>query len=198
MSSFFSFPFDRLITFVSSVLVLLFYYLGASLKVPVNCKGFIFLSSVILSCLGAALLAGTLYDILIHQATLDPGPTTRNVDGVHSDMANNIMDGDVNSETTETTSLLGATRKNTGQCKRNTLFNVRQIHCKTLYVQCMTYPLFNDRQIHCNLQNIVCSIKGKSIARHCMLNVRLIQMLQCMFNVRQIYCKTLYVQCLTN
>ena len=131
----------------------------------------IFLSSVILSCLGAALLAGTLYDILIHQATLDPRPTTLNIDGVHSGMANNIMDGDVNSETTETTSLLGATRKNTGQCKRNTLFNVRQIHCKTLYVQCMTDPLFNDRQIHCNLQNIVCSMKGKSIAIHCMFNV---------------------------
>ena len=62
-----------------------------------------FVFSVFLACLGAALLAGTLYDVIIHQAKLEPATTPLNIDGV--------MDGappiGVDGVTSETTPLMG-------------------------------------------------------------------------------------------
>ena len=59
--------------------------------------------SVFLACLGAALLAGTLYDVTIHQAKLEPATSPLNID--------RVMDGappiGVDGVTSETTPLMG-------------------------------------------------------------------------------------------
>ena len=77
--------------------------------------------SVFLGCLGAALLAGTLYDIIIYQSRIASASSSLMVDGV---VDGTLAPPGVDSRTSEGTPLLGGQGKKTGTMKNKQYFFV--------------------------------------------------------------------------